>query len=176
MITINLLPLAERLPKWSFQRIVLLCGVTLFGLYGSIFAYNCYTIWSLEKDIEATHQQYSLLRPTQDNMQLAVSKQLAIDKKKKTLVAITGERKAGYAMISHFGIITPPQIWLTELAASDKNSILVKGNAMTYPDLANYLDSLENDKLVTEPVLIKAEQDSEFNYTKFEMTVKLKGI
>jgi len=109
-------------------------------------------------------------------MQLAVSKQLAIDKKKKTLVAITGERKAGYAMISHFGIITPPQIWLTELAASDKNSILVKGNAMTYPDLANYLDSLENDKLVTEPVLIKAEQDSEFNYTKFEMTVKLKGI
>ena len=176
MITINLLPPSERQPEWPFKRIVLLCSVMLLVLYGSVFAYNCYTIGSLENDLAAARQHYSLLRPTQDNMQLAISKQQDIDKKNNTLVAITGDRKSWYAVISHFGIITPPQIWLTELAISDKNIILVKGNAMTYPDLANYLDSLEKDKLVAEPVLIKAEQDSKFNYTKFEMTVKLKGI
>lgn len=176
MITINLLPPSERLSAWPFKKIVFVCGVMLLVIYSSIFVYNWFTIWSLEKNLAAANQHYNLLRPTQDSMQLAATKQLAIDKKNNTLVAITGERKSWYGVISHFGIITPPQIWLTELTASDKNIILVKGNAMTYPDLASYLDSLEKDKLVTEPVLIKAEQDSKYNYTKFEMTVKLKEI
>ncbi|WP_094604672.1 hypothetical protein SPSIL_020990 [Sporomusa silvacetica DSM 10669] len=176
MITINLLPPSERMPTWLFKKTVLLCGIILLVLYGSIFAYNWYTIWSLEKDLAAARQHYSLLRPTEDNMQLAANKQQAIDKKNNTLVAITKEQKSWHAVISHFAMITPSQIWLTELAVSDKNGILLKGNAMTYPDLANYLDSLEKDKLITEPVLIKAEQDSKFNYTKFEMTVKRKGI
>ena len=176
MITINLLPPSERMPTWLFRKTVFLSGIILLVLYGSIFVYNWYTIWSLEKDLAVARQHYSLLRPTEGNMQLAANKQQAIDKKNNTLVAITKEQKSWYVVISHFAMITPPQIWLTELVANDKNSILLKGNAMTYPDLANYLDSLEKDKLITEPVLIKAEQDSKFNYTKFEMTVKCKGI
>lgn len=176
MITINLLPPSERMPIWLSQKTVLLGGILLLVLYGSVFAYNWYTILSLEKDLAVARQHYSLLRPTEENMQLAASKQQAIDKKNNILVAITSEQKSWYAVISHFAIITPPQVWLTELVVGDKNSISLKGNAMTYPDLANYLYSLEKDQLITEPVLIKAEQDSKFNYTKFEMTVKRKGI
>lgn len=176
MITINLLPASERMPTWLGKKTVLLCGIILLVLYGSVFFYNWYTIWSLEKELAAARQHYSLLRPTEDNMQLAASKQQAIANKNNTLVAITKEQQSWYAVISHLAIITPPQIWFTELAANDKNNILLKGNARTYPDLANYLDSLEKDKLIIEPVLIKAEQDSKFNYTKFELTVKCKGI
>ena len=92
------------------------------------------------------------------------------------LVKLTKERKSWYAIVSRFGIITPPQIWLTELGASDKNVILIKGNALTYPDLANFMQQLEGDEFFAEPVLIKAEKDAKFATTRFEMTVKLKGM
>ena len=174
MITVNLLPLSERAAAWSFQRSCLLGGVIVLSIYGSIFAAQYYAAWTLEKDIAVARQRYSLLLPVQDTMRAAMDKQQTIDKKNNTLAAITGERKSWHAVIRHFGIITPPQIWLTELAASDKNVILLKGNARTYPDLAAYLDSLEQDVLLAEPALIKAEQDSQFGYTRFEITVKRK--
>ncbi|HWR43644.1 PilN domain-containing protein [Sporomusa sp.] len=176
MITINLLPPSERRSEWPFKKIVLLFIIVFIMLFSSMFAYNTYIIWSLEQQIESARQQYVLLRPTQDKMQLANTKQNILDEKKNTLIKLTTDRKSWNAILSHFGVITPPQVWLSELGAGDKNIILIKGNAMTYPDLANFITQLEQDALLVEPVLIKAEQDAKYSYTKFEMTVKLKGI
>lgn len=176
MIAINLLPPSARRSKWPVNRMAFIISSVIFTLLFSVFAYNTYKIWALERQIRDLHQQYELLRPTQEKMQLIITKQRLFEDKNAVLIKIAKEGKSWSAILSHFGIITPPQIWFSELSAGDKNIILIKGNAITYPDLANFITLLEQDELLGEPVLIKAEQDAKYLYTKFEMTVKLKGI
>lgn len=176
MVTINLLPPAARRSEMPLKNLALLISLFFIILLFGIIIINTYKIWVLEERLADLNQQYELLLPTQEKMELAANKHHLIEQKNAVLLTITSEQIAWNAILFHFGMITPPQIWLSELSVGEKNVLLLKGNAATYPDLANFITLLEQDELLAEPVLIKAEQDNVFLYTKFEMTVKFKGI
>jgi type IV pilus assembly protein PilN len=67
----------------------------------------------------------------------------------------------------------PRKVWLTEIGSAQKGVLQLKGNALTYPELMAFLAKLEQDKLFTESILLKAENDSKESFTKFEITAKL---
>ena len=176
MLTINLLPPARRRSTWPLKKLALVTGGVFITLVLGIIIFNTYKIWELEQQLAALSQQYELLRPTREKMQLVTDKQRLINEKHAVLLNITAKQVSWNAIIVHFGMITPPQIWLSELSAGEQQVLLVKGNAATYPDLANFITLLEQDELLGEPVLLKAEQAAENLYTTFEMTVKIKEI
>lgn len=176
MLTVNLLPVTERTCSWVTQRVAIAAFMGLFMLAGCLFTYNSYQIWFLEKQVAAVRQQHELLRPAQEKLQLTLAQQRILAEKNSRLIKITAERRSWKSLLTHLEIIAPSQIWFSELSTGENNTLFVRGNALAYPDLATFIAKLEQDEYLSEPVLLKTEQDSQFAFTRFELTVKIKGI
>ncbi|EAX47864.1 Fimbrial assembly family protein [Thermosinus carboxydivorans Nor1] len=176
MIQINLLPPAERRPKWPLSRMFAAAGMVVVFVCVCLYGYSWYQIRELEVAIAQTRNQLELLRPLQAKMIDAQTKQQRLDAKNNILVALTRERQSWYALVARLGIVTPPQVWLTEVAAAENGAVRLKGMAAAYPDLAAYVKKLEQDDIFAEPVLVKAERDGARTVTRFELTVKVKGL
>ncbi|MEN6566025.1 MAG: PilN domain-containing protein [Veillonellales bacterium] len=175
MIRINLLPPEERQPRLPLPRIFLLVTLIVSLFMVSIYFYTVFSIWNLEKQIAETENQYELLKPTRDAMQTAAARQQVISAKNSILLGLTKERQSWYALTTHLGMVTIPQVWLSEIGVAEENTLHIKGASYTYPDLAAYLKVLAQDEMFQEPVLVNAERDGATGATKFEITVKLKG-
>lgn len=173
---INLLPPEERQARWPVNRIFILTGGFVVLLFILFAGYNALAIYKLESDLTSVEQQLELLRPTQEKMIQSNSQQQLINAKTTLMTKLTAERKPWYAVISRLAVVVPPQVWLEELGSGEKNIVRLKGNALTYPDLANFMRVLDQEEMFTEPILIKAEMDNRYAVTKFELTVKIKGL
>ena len=176
MLTVNLLPLTERTSRWITQRVIMSAFLAVFIIVGGLFTYNSYQIWFLEKQVTTVRQQHELLRPAQEKLQLTLAQQRILDEKNSRLIKITAERRSWKSLLFHLEIIAPSQIWFSELSMAENNTIFVRGNALSYPDLATFISKLEQDEYLSDPVLLTTEQDSQYAFTRFEMTVKIKGI
>ncbi len=175
MIRINLLPPAKRKPKYASMRILTVVCILLMLFMGGMYGNNMYKMWCLECQINENRAKYELLRPTQEKMQSTNDKQQMINSKNALLVNLTNNRKSWYAIVAHFGAITPPQVWLNEFGAIEKDSVKLKGSAVTYSELAGFLQKIKQDDYFFEPVLDKAETDAKL-LTSFEITVRIKGM
>lgn len=177
MIRINLLPPERRSPKWPFKRMV--AGISVLTLLLCVLWYGSGVVrlWQAERQFAEITAKYELLRPTEQKMNDALKKQQMITAKNNTLVnVLTKDRKSWYSIIIYFGAIMPPHVWLNEVAAVDKDGIKVTGMAMNYPDIANLLQKMEHDDMFSDPVLVKADYDPALAATKFEISVKIKGL
>lgn len=181
MIRVNLLPAAERVS--SNPTKIILAGVSalvcivLLALYG----YGVYTQWTLEKEMQDVRERQRVLEPVREKMELANNKQAAINKKTSILDNLTKERKPWYKIVAHFSTLTPQKVWLNEITFTDKETT-IKGGAASYSDIALFVKQIENDTLVTEPVISQAAQkedkqkDGKQNSFTFEVAVKVKGV
>ncbi|GMA99440.1 PilN domain-containing protein [Pelosinus sp. IPA-1] len=176
MNTINLLPFKERQPKWPIKQLLFISVFLLLLLFSSLYCYNTYKIWSIEKELQATRTQYELLQPTRIQMINMDAKQQLLDKKNNLVVNLTKERSTWYSIIQHLVTITPQELWFTDLVNTDKGVVYIKGSAEAYPAVAQLMRNLENDPIFTEPILNKVESDATLSIAKFEISVKFKGI
>lgn len=176
MNTINLLPLLERQPKWPINKLLFIAIVLILLTYSSIYSYNTFKIWSIEKELESTRNQYELLQPTLKKMQNSNQKQQLLDKKNTIIAVLTSEHKSWYSTIQHLVRITPQQLWFTDLSKSDKGIIQIKGLATTYPVVADFMKNMEQDSFFIEPTLNKVESDNITPLLKYEILVKSKGM
>ncbi|MBP2635086.1 MAG: Fimbrial assembly protein (PilN) [Firmicutes bacterium] len=174
-VKINLLPPSERQPRWPVNQLMAVGAIMIVTVLMGIVGFQKYTIWRLEHELAVAQQQYALLQATQKKMLLGNSKNQQAAAKTGLLLTLTAERKSWYTILNRLAVVTPPQIWLTELTGGDKGSLQIKGNALTYPDLVTFLQLLEQDELLTTPQLAKAEQDAKLAITRFELTVKIKA-
>ena len=176
MIKINLLPPGERPSPWPLMRILSVAALFILVQLSIIYLFSLYHLYSLEKKLEEVQNQYTLLQPTEDNMMMANSKQDKINIKNAILGSLTKERKSWYAIMSHLGAATPKHIWLREIHFTDKNAVQMKGTALTYPDIADYIHRLESDTFFAEPRLITADNNAGQSTASFEIQLKLKGL
>lgn len=176
MKTINLLPIAERPSKWPVNRLLLLAGIIFMMLFTSLCSYNLFTLWNMEKQLQDTRNQYALLQPTREIMLQTAQKQEALNKKNNLLAALTNERISSYTVLVHLTNLTSAQIRFTDVGKADKDIIQVKGWSGTYSAITEFMQKLEQDQLLTEPLLVKVENDEKFKVIQFEITVKPKGI
>lgn len=181
MIRINLLPPEERQPKLPLTRIFTVIGVLFATSLLAIYSYGFFTIFNLESKLHDTRIQYELLKPTQDKMQATNSILQEINAKNAILVTLTQERKSWHSIMTHIGVLTTPNVWLTEVGLVEKNSLKIKGMAVSYPDLAGFIKKLEQDELFVDTVLLNAEKfNADKNQTtgvaSFELSVKIKGM
>lgn len=175
-IKINLLPSSARKEELPLKKLLAIATALVVFVLSGLYGYGLYTAWQLEQQMSDTRNQYELLRPTRDKMAAANSKQQQINAKNNLLITLTKERKSWYAVLTHLGTITPPQVWLTELTVAEKNTLRLKGMAATYPDMAKFMQIFNNDEMLGDPVLISAEKDGTMPVTRFEMIAKFKGL
>ena len=175
MISINLLPPDMRGRSIRIRRIFVTGACLVLLLCGSLYGYGLYTEMQLLAELEQVRNRYELLRPTQDRMFVAQQQQQQIGGKNAVLTNLTRERQSWHAVLAHIGALTPSKVWLTEMEGGNKN-IVLKGAAVSYPDVAAFLEKLMSDTFFAEPVLIRTEKDEELDVTRFELTVKIKGM
>lgn len=179
MIRINLLPPEERQPKLPLTRIFTVIGVLFASILLAIYSYGFFTIFNLESKLHDTRIQYELLKPTQEKMQATNAILQDINAKNAILVTLTQERKSWHSIMTHIGVLTTPNVWLTEVGLVEKNSLKIKGMAVSYPDLAGFIKKLEQDELFVDTVLLNAEKFNTNQTTgvaSFELSVKIKGM
>ena len=176
MIRINLLPLSERQSKWPINKILLTGSILVALVCCSIYSYNVFTIWSLEKRLQNTYNQYELLQPTVEIMRTANSKQQMLDRKENILAALTSEHNSWHLVMQHLVTLAPQQMWFTDICKTDKGVIQIKGVAKTYSVVTEFMQILEQDELFSEPILIQDESDIASEVIKFEIMVKSKGM
>lgn len=175
MIRINLLPASERQSNTNWGRIFALAGVFVLLFCGAMYGYGLYTEQTLEEELQQARNRYELLRQTREQMTIAGEKQQLINNKNAVLMTLTNERKSWNAALARLGVITPPPVWLTEMNTNGKD-VTLRGMAVNYPDLAGFIEKIGQDTFFTEPVLIKAEQDTILSVTRFELSIKIKGM
>ncbi|WP_378956334.1 PilN domain-containing protein [Pelosinus sp. sgz500959] len=176
MIRINLLPVTERQPKWPVNRLLVATGLLVIMVLSSIYTYTLYDVWSLERQLQNTRNQYQLLQPTRTLMASAKNKQQQFDKKNNIVTLLTKERRSWYGIIQHLTADTSPHIWFTELAKSDKGAIQIKGWTATYPLVAEFMQTIEQDQFFIEPTLTNVERNGMTQTATFEILVKPRGI
>lgn len=176
MIRINLLPLSERPPKWPVNRLLFATGVLMLVVMSSIYAYSLYDVWNLEGQLQNTRNQYQLLQPARTMMASAKNKQQQFDKKNNIVMLLTKERRSWYGIIQHLTAVTSPHIWFTELVKSDKGTIQIKGWTATYPLVAEFMQTIEQDQFFIEPVLMNVERNGISQTATFDIFVKPRGI
>jgi type IV pilus assembly protein PilN len=176
MTNINLLPLVERQPKWPINKLLFISSILLVLTYSSVYSYNAFKIWTIEKELQSARNQYELLQPTLEMMRNGNNKQQVIDKKNNIVELLTTERSLWYPFIQHLVTITPQQLWFTDLSKSDKGVVQIKGATTTYPIAAGFMKNMEQDPFFIEPILNKVENDTTTPLIKFEIMVKSKGM
>lgn len=178
MIRINLLPLHERQSALPLHRLFMIIGCIFLIITFAAYSYGVITIWHTERLLSEARNQYELLRPTESAMLAANAKQQTVQAKNNIMVNLTKERKSWPPVITHLASLTTPRIWFTELGSVDKDTVKIIGLADNYQELATFLQRLEQDSLLAEPALVQAEASANpaAPTTKFEITVKLKGM
>jgi len=176
MIRINLLPLTERQSKWPVDRLLIITGCLLSLIFSSLYSYNIFEVWNMESKLQETRNQYQLLQPTRDSMVSANYKQQLINKKQNLLAGLTKEHQSLYAIIQHITGVSPEKIWFTEMVKGDKGTIQIKGWAKNYPEIAQFMKIMENDKLLIESALTNVEKKDAAPTATFEIVVKPRGI
>lgn len=175
MIRINLLPLAQRKSKFRIGLLYTIIVGSVLLVFGFVYAYHAVKVVALENDIETTRQQYELARPAREKMVLANQKNQQNSAKDKVLNDLSTGRSSWASLLAHLSGITMPEIWFTEITG-EKNVLHIKGCSSDYAYIAQFLKQLEQDSLLSEPILVNAEKDGKQLATKFEITVKLKGL
>ncbi|EIW18280.1 MULTISPECIES: PilN domain-containing protein [Pelosinus] len=176
MNPINLLPFVERQPKWSIDKLIFIFSMLLVLIYSSIYTYNEFKIFKIEKELQAIGNQYELLQPTLEIMQKSNDKLQLIDTKNKIAALLTNERHPLYTLIQRIVAIMPQQLWFTNLSKSDNGLLEMKGAATTYSVVAEFIENMEKDTFFLDPTLVKVEFDTAASLLIFEITVKSKGM
>jgi len=174
MIRINLLPPADRLPKWRTGRLFLAMSLAVIFLFAAIYAFGEAKSYYTNNEIKDTRTRLARLQPVWDKMITASGKQQAINQKQQLLGTLARQQPACYPVLAQLGMKTPPQLWLTSLDFQ-KDTLKIAGMTQDYADLVVFMQNLEQDILLSEAVLVKAEQDPALPATKFEVTVKIRG-
>lgn len=176
MIRINLLPATARQSKWPINKLLIGTSLLLALVFISIYSYSLFEVWSIEKKLQTTRNQYQALQPTRTLMASANTKQQQLEKKNSILTTLTKERQSWYNIIQHLATQTSSQIWFTDLQKGEKGAIQIKGWANTYPQVAQFMEIMENDQFFTEPILNSVEKDTNAQATKFDIVVKPRRI
>ena len=175
-IRINLLPTEQRQAKWRYPRLLMIPVVIMFLIIGALYGYSEYRCWELEQQWEQSRGKYDTLAKQEQQMQLAQTRQVAIEVRQKILLQLSASRTSWHATMAHMGTLMPRNVWLTEIGSAQKGVLQMKGSSANYQELILFLGKLEVDRTFIEPALLRVEQNEKDPMTKFEITTKIRGM
>jgi Tfp pilus assembly protein PilN len=149
----------------SVLLVVLFCG--------SLYGFNEVSLYAATRQLDEARSRSELLRPMREKKLQADAALETIQRKQTVLSALTKDRLSYYAILAGLTVKTPPSLRLTDLEAH-KGMLTIGGMAPSSSELALFIERLEQDTILTEPVLVKVEQPATLTANRFRMTVKIK--
>jgi len=135
-------------------------------LMGSVFVYDNLKIKYLREELNTVKIKYNKL--SIDRTRMKIYNDILKDTKmrEKIVAEKTKNRIPFQGLILHLGIVTVDGIVLKSVK-SDKNKIIIEGEADTEEDLENYLTQINERKdiFITSPKSLKIENNEAINFS-----------
>lgn len=172
MMMINLKPPDQPAAFWQERYLYLFAALFIIVIH-VVWGFLLYQEHRLESDLYQIRHQHELFKPTLSQLHYVDMKQQEIVTRQEVLLTLTQERFPLHAGIARIGAVIPDGVWLTELK-SDGKVLKVSGAAQTYPEVAGFLEKIQQDALFTNFSLTKTEHD-QIN-TNFEFAVQFREL
>jgi Tfp pilus assembly protein PilN len=178
--TINLLPMEKQAAIIIWNKIAGIIGIVvcLAMVIGYIQGY--WQLYDLEEKIQQNKAQSALLQDSMKQRDVLVNQIKRVEKKNQILAELSQQSISWRGIMVHLGNIIVDNVWLTDMSLNEKNEIILKGKALNYLFLSEFLRKIEQDADFFQTMeLLQAEsafdEGVQVEIIRFSLKVKLVG-
>ncbi len=154
---------------WSWKSLSITAVSFASILIFSCFLWDQYQLFAAREALTQQENQLALLQPRQAEKKLLEDALSRIAVKQKHLIRLTGENFPWRSIFIHLGTMTTDGVWLTDITRVSRDTLEIKGKALHYESLAEFLQKFETDRtFFPQPPLLhasKAERGSDNQIT-----------
>ena len=134
------------LTDYNSKNIVIAIFLILFLFIFIILSTDIWNLHKLEEELNAEKAQLTLLERDRRKEDFINKAEKELEKINKVMLNLSAQAFPWRSIIIHLGTIKSEGVWLKEIR-NDDNKIEIKGEAMNYEAMANYLQNLEKDSI-----------------------------
>ncbi len=131
--------------------------ITIFALIG----FGIYDFWNYkqaEEILQNERDELELLEKDRRKEEFINKIQNELKNKNQILTSLSEESFPFRSLLIHFGTIKIKGVWLREIRTLEDETIEIKGEAVNYEAVGNYVKALENDREIFSKVEMKSSE------------------
>ena len=135
----------KRLSGWDFRKFAAaVAALTLLGL-SSFFAVDHWQYNQTAEALAIENEQLAYLEQDQ-RLKNAIERELgAIDRRRQLIAELSKEVFPWRSVLIHFGTFHVDGVWLNQITSTDDKSIELRGEAVDYEAMSEFIETLEED-------------------------------
>ncbi len=161
---------AKKLNGWNFNKItaaMMLTTVIILILIGLV---DFWSYRQAKSNFESENQQLAFLESSRRKKEIIEKDLIALKEKNQIMLTLSKNSFPCRGLLIHLGTLKIKGVWLREIRILENKSVEIKGEAMTYELMANYVKKLENDREIFKKVSII---NSEVKNNLVQFTIQL---
>ena len=131
--------------SWDYRRIGAAITLLTLLLLTFLTGFDLYRTVALSTRASVEEQKLAAYRQESKEMDIRERIQAQIQAKQQRLTKLSDGALPWYSVLVHFGAILPEGVALESLSLSQKEGLIVEGQAVSYDALAGFLQGLEKD-------------------------------
>jgi len=143
--TINLLPMEKQQGKIIWNKIAGVIGLIICLVMVIVYMQGYWQLYNLGEKVQQEKTKSALLQDSMKQRDLLVNQTKRVEKKNKILAELSQQSISWRGIMVHLGNITVDNVWLTDMSLNEKNEIILKGKALNYLFIAEFLQKIEQD-------------------------------
>ena len=131
---------------WDYRRLALVWSASVLFFLSGWTGWGCWQLYAARQEAAQAKQDLSQLGPDQQRMERLESVRQEIDVKNQQLQTLSAKNFPWYSVLVHFGSMTTEGAWLDGLQLEDGDVLQIKGQAVSFEALADYIKAFEQDR------------------------------
>ena len=131
---------------WDYRRLALVWSASVLFFLSGWTGWDCWQLYAARQEAAQAQQDLAQLGPDQQRMERLESVRQEIDVKNQQLQALSAKNFPWYSVLVHFGSMTTEGAWLDGLQLEDGDVLQIKGQAVSFEALADYIKAFEQDR------------------------------
>ena len=154
------------LSGWNFAKITITLFLTMSLIIILISTVDFWNYRQAKKHFEYEQEKLALLESDKRKEEFIKKNLEELKDKNQILSNLSKDLFTWRALLIHLGTVKVKDVWLREVHTLDDNRIEIKGEAMDYESMADYVKNLENDHDIFKTVVVKSSEIREDNNHK----------
>ena len=131
---------------WDYRRLALVWLASVLFFLSGWTGWDCWQLYAARQEAAQAQQDLAQLGPDQQRMERLESVRQEIDVKNQQLQTLSAKNFPWYSVLVHFGSMTTEGAWLDGLQLEDGDVLQIKGQAVSFEALADYIKAFEQDR------------------------------
>ncbi|MFA6851130.1 MAG: PilN domain-containing protein [Selenomonadaceae bacterium] len=143
--TINLLPMEKQQGIIIWNKIAGVIGIISCLVMVIVYMQGYWQLYDLGEKVQQEKTKSALLQDSMKQRDLLINRTKQVEKKNKILAELSQQSISWRGIMVHLGNITVDNVWVTDMSLNEKNEIILKGKALNYLFIAEFLQKIEQD-------------------------------